>query len=554
MANGKWQRAKAKGEMAKAKWQRAKACVGCGLALLVSAAAWGASQIPVTPYSIRLLQSTTNSDALSVLGIAITNGTLVDGSVTDAKLASANLQGWSLITTGALTAPFTNANTLWANPNGSAAGQRGVSTKPFNYVVNAATNAVTNDTIVASGVSWEPLVALTTSTNGTTRNYGGVWVSNVALVGYGATIINTNVALHYNSISHTFDRPETSEVGYPPVKFINSSLYGMTFMHTNSLWVGSGTSPGSGMAFGYGYGPTDAAHNADNGSVNAYDCTFAGQDHALYMIGVSNFLGQFYNCQFLGGAFGAELYDGSFNFYGCSFVTQGTNAYLDIQAATGGGLQVLCPCTGSSGGGVYEAGPISQFFGCTFRNYGAPGYMCYGFKGEVYATNRLYGCSINTYAPGAYCTYGVILWEAGQETTVQDCNIRYGGGTNATGYWPSSLANCAILTTINWTNSVLNLFNVTIDPATNGVCISDNGGGPTSNNRIYVRGGNITAANFSDPSIVTFLDQRMVSTPQAPTPAAIGAGNGITWVSNSFLYYSYTADGTTSNAAVKIAP
>ena len=41
----------------------------------------------------------------------------------------------------------------------------------------------------------------------------------------------------------------------------------------------------------------------------------------------------------------------------------------------------------------------------------------------------------------------------------------------------------------------------------------------------------------------------------APTPAQIGAGNGWLWASNGgYLYYSYTANGSTSNNAVKIAP
>lgn len=42
--------------------------------------------------------------------------------------------------------------------------------------------------------------------------------------------------------------------------------------------------------------------------------------------------------------------------------------------------------------------------------------------------------------------------------------------------------------------------------------------------------------------------------PSAPTPEQIGAGNGAHWVSNTILYYSYTANGTTSNNAVKLAP
>jgi hypothetical protein len=46
----------------------------------------------------------------------------------------------------------------------------------------------------------------------------------------------------------------------------------------------------------------------------------------------------------------------------------------------------------------------------------------------------------------------------------------------------------------------------------------------------------------------------LTNKPSAPTPAQIGANNGATWVSNTFLYYSYTADGSTSNSAVKIAP
>lgn len=40
----------------------------------------------------------------------------------------------------------------------------------------------------------------------------------------------------------------------------------------------------------------------------------------------------------------------------------------------------------------------------------------------------------------------------------------------------------------------------------------------------------------------------------APTPASLGANGGQLWKSNTVLYYSYTADGSTSNNAVKIAP
>lgn len=47
---------------------------------------------------------------------------------------------------------------------------------------------------------------------------------------------------------------------------------------------------------------------------------------------------------------------------------------------------------------------------------------------------------------------------------------------------------------------------------------------------------------------------KLSSQPAAPRPEYIGAGNGVDWVSNHFRYYSWTDDGTTSNAAVKIAP
>lgn len=40
----------------------------------------------------------------------------------------------------------------------------------------------------------------------------------------------------------------------------------------------------------------------------------------------------------------------------------------------------------------------------------------------------------------------------------------------------------------------------------------------------------------------------------APTPASLGANGGQLWKSNTVLYWSYTADGSTSNNAVKIAP
>jgi hypothetical protein len=64
----------------------------------------------------------------------------------------------------------------------------------------------------------------------------------------------------------------------------------------------------------------------------------------------------------------------------------------------------------------------------------------------------------------------------------------------------------------------------------------------------------IKALDLSATAAVLGGSLTLKSTPMAPTPAALGANNGALWVSNKFLYYSYTADGSTSNDAVKIAP
>jgi len=72
---------------------------------------------------------------------------------------------------------------------------------------------------------------------------------------------------------------------------------------------------------------------------------------------------------------------------------------------------------------------------------------------------------------------------------------------------------------------------------------------PTNSPTVSFRNGNDSANISIRASAVIMTNQ-----PSAPTPAQIGAGNGATWVSNTFLYYSYTADGSASNTAVKLAP
>lgn len=66
----------------------------------------------------------------------------------------------------------------------------------------------------------------------------------------------------------------------------------------------------------------------------------------------------------------------------------------------------------------------------------------------------------------------------------------------------------------------------------------------------------LTAASTltASSTLVATIGEKIVSMSAAPTPAQIGANNGWLWVSNTFLYYSYTANGSTSNNAVKVGP
>lgn len=74
--------------------------------------------------------------------------------------------------------------------------------------------------------------------------------------------------------------------------------------------------------------------------------------------------------------------------------------------------------------------------------------------------------------------------------------------------------------------------------------------------------GSILSSGWNGPVVGTTVTANSLTTSNAifynkltaPTPASLGANGGQLWKSNTVLYWSYTADGSTSNNAVKIAP